>query len=101
MSTNDASEGDAKDEAQRRIAAMAEPREGQVFRHYKGGLYAVKSVSIMEDTLEILVTYTSNLKGGDTTRTLKNFTGPVTLVFPHGDGSCSERIEPRFRREDA
>lgn len=82
---------DPKAEAQRRIAAMTEPREGQVYRHYKGGLYSIKSVSIMEDTLETMVTYTSNLMGGDTTRTLTIFT---QKIYAHGIG-----VVPRFRRE--
>jgi hypothetical protein len=94
-------ESDAKAEAQARIAAMDEPRRGQVYRHYKGGLYSVVSVSIDEATLEVLVTYSSNLEGGDTTRTLRNFTETVRVVVEHErDGASSyEHDVPRFRRE--
>lgn len=90
---SDPSRDDPKAEAQARIAAMAEPRRGQVYEHYKGGLYCVVSVSIKEDTLEVMVTYSSNLMGGDTTRTLANFTEEIMDVL---DG----RMIPRFRRAD-
>jgi hypothetical protein len=86
------SEDDLKGIAQWKLSMMQQPKRGQVYRHYKGGLYSVVSVSIQEDTLEELVTYTSSLKGGDTTRPLANFTELVE--------SPSGLIVPRFMRED-
>jgi hypothetical protein len=85
---------DPKADAQREIAAMAEPRRGQIYRHYKGGLYSIVSVSVSEMTLEVLVTYTSNIKGGDTTRTLADFTEDVTVRM----GALGPIIYPRFKR---
>jgi hypothetical protein len=90
---SDANDDDPKAEAQRRIAAMAEPREGQVYRHYKGGLYAIRCVSIMEDTLEVMVTYSSNRHGGYTTRSLDVFTERVD------SGAGLGFLVPRFQRE--
>jgi hypothetical protein len=90
-------EPDPKEDAQRKIAAMAEPRRGQIYRHYKGGHYSIVSVSIDEKTLEVLVTYTSNLKGGDTTRTLRNFTEDVTVRT----GALGPITWPRFKRVES
>jgi hypothetical protein len=94
MPTETETEFDPKADAQREIAAMAEPRRGQIYRHYKGGYYSIVSVSIDEMTLEVLVTYTSNLQGGDTTRTLRNFTEGVSVRT----GALGPIIYPRFKR---
>jgi hypothetical protein len=51
-------------------------------------------VSIDEMTLEVLVTYTSNLQGGDTTRTLRNFTEGISVRT----GALGPIIYPRFKR---
>lgn len=64
---------DPKAEAQLRLARSG-IRRGQVFRHYKGGIYSVVSTSIMEDTLVPLVTYKSNARETEWTRTLEVFT---------------------------
>jgi hypothetical protein len=58
-------------------------RRGQVHKHYKGGYYSIVAVSIKEDTLEPMVTYHSNAKDCDWTRTLQNFTEMVEL--PNGE----------------
>jgi len=80
------SESDLKDLAQRQ--ATGGPQPGEIYRHYKGGLYVVVCRSINEDDLTPLVTYRSNLKGTVWTRTVKNFTENVTDSVP------------RFARED-
>lgn len=49
-------------------------KPGQIYRHYKGGLYTVVAVSLKEDTMEPMVTYHSNVKESTWTRTLANFT---------------------------
>lgn len=68
-----------KEKAKALIAALDEPRKGQVYRHAKGGLYSVVSVSSLESDPEtILVTYSSNRLGGDTTRTLAEFNDRFT-----------------------
>ncbi len=86
------SESELKDLAQEQAAGGPQP--GEVYRHYKGGLYVVIARSIKEDTLEPLVTYRSNLKGTFWTRTVANFTERV----PAG-GSATGGPGPRFRRE--
>jgi hypothetical protein len=68
------------------------PKRGQVFRHYKGGLYSIVTVSLEVGTLAPLVTYISNLKGTAWTRTLANFTEDVRQ-----QGDPAPR--PRFMRE--
>ena len=64
------------------------PYVGRIYRHYKGGLYTVEAISIMEDTLAPLVTYRSNIRETSTTRTLGNFTNHVTH---------EGRLVPRFQ----
>jgi hypothetical protein len=77
-----------KDLAQVQITQA--PRSGEMYRHYKGGLYAVVTSAIKEDTLEPMVVYGSIRKGSVWVRTLANFTETVTV-----DG-----VEvPRFKRE--
>jgi hypothetical protein len=68
------------------------PHAGQVWEHYKGGIYSIVCRSIKEDTLESLVTYHSNLKGTNWTRTVENFEESVEM--PDG------RRRPRFLRVD-
>ena len=48
------------------------PQPGELYRHWKGGLYTVVCSSIKEDTLEIVVTYRSCARGYLWTRTLEN-----------------------------
>jgi hypothetical protein len=81
---------DPKDLAQIKAGAAVEPKVGDVFRHYKGGLYVIVARSVMEDTLEPLVCYFSYAKQVYWTRTLANFTETV------GEGDAAG---PRFRRE--
>ena len=83
----DLSDDDLKDMAQRQ--AIGGPQPGEVYRHYKGGIYSIVARSIKEDTLEPLVTYHSNAKGTNWTRTLENFTEVVDAA-----------IGPRFVRLD-
>jgi hypothetical protein len=64
---------DPKDEAQASLRDSGIGR-GQIYRHYKGGLYSIVDVAIKEDTLEPLVIYRSNAKGTTWARTLANFT---------------------------
>jgi hypothetical protein len=52
---------------------MGAPEVYTVWRHYKGGIYVVVAVSLMEDSLEPLVTYRSNKHGTFWTRTMGNF----------------------------
>jgi hypothetical protein len=67
---------DDKDRAQAKLKECG-VKPGQIYRHYKGGLYTVVAVSLEEDTLEPLVAYHSNVKGTTWTRTLENFTEGV------------------------
>jgi hypothetical protein len=81
------SDDELKDLAQRQ--ATGGPLPGEVYRHYKGGIYSIVCRSIKEDTLEPLVTYHSNAKGTNWTRTVENFTEMVDAT-----------IGPRFTRLD-
>ncbi len=83
-----------KDVAQAGLATQPE-KAGQIYRHYKGGLYTIVAMAIMEDTLEPMVVYQSNLKGTISIRTLTNWREWV-LLQSNGVGS-HER--PRFDRE--
>jgi hypothetical protein len=63
-----------KERAQTRLAEFdALLRPGRIFCHYKGGLYSIVCTSADEETHELLVTYHSNKKGGNTTRTVDKF----------------------------
>jgi hypothetical protein len=66
------SDDSKKDQAQAALTGCG-IEAGQVYRHYKGGIYVVMAVSIKEDTLEPMVTYRSHRKRGVWTRTLANF----------------------------
>jgi hypothetical protein len=82
---------DLKDLAQRH--AEGGPQPGEVYRHYKGGIYSIVARCIKEDTLEPLVIYHSNKKGTNWARTLANFT---ELVPVHDEVGI--RHVPRFTR---
>ncbi len=69
-----------KDLAQSLSMSEESPAIGDIYEHYKGGLYVVLCRSVDEETLQPLVTYRSNLKGYTWTRTLKNFTATVQLA---------------------
>jgi hypothetical protein len=85
-----ASRVDLKDIAQMTLADRTPPALGDIYQHYKGGLYVVVCCSVHEETLDHLVTYRCNKRGTMWTRTLQGFTEPVGI---------SPEIEvPRFRR---
>lgn len=90
-------DGDPKDAAQVALAA-SDIRPGDVYRHYKGGLYVVVCLSVNEASLEPMVTYRSNAKGTIWTRTLKNF---ADLIFVEDEGSSQPAsvVVSRFTRE--
>jgi hypothetical protein len=72
------------------------PAIGSKWKHYKtGGHYIVVARSLMEDTLEPLVTYYSVDKGTYWTRALRNF--EETVVAPL-DGQRARYEGPRFTR---
>ncbi len=85
---------DPKDYAQAELAKQPE-KSGQIYRHYKGSLYTIVAMAIMEDTLTPMVVYQSNAKGTISIRTLANWREWV-LLQSEGVGS-HER--PRFDRE--
>jgi hypothetical protein len=65
-----------KDDAYERLLTIRREtgiRPGQVWRHFKGGLYTVVGLSVDEWSLEPLVHYRSHAKGRVETRTLKNW----------------------------
>jgi hypothetical protein len=92
MTTDD----ELKDRAQV-VAQGIEIETGQIFRHFKGGLYVIVCVSIKEDTLDTLITYRSNKKGTIWTRTAANF---LERVDPSPESPFGEEPVPRFRREE-
>ena len=82
-----------------RDKAQAELREcgikpGQIYRHYKGGLYTVIATAICEETLEPIVVYTSNMEETNWERTLKSWNESV-VVKPDNPESY---VIPRFIR---
>lgn len=83
---------DPKDEAQRKLA-LCGIESGQVYFHYKGGVYVVIATAITEDTLEPMVVYHSNLKGTNSIRTLANWLENVQLKHSNGVTTV-----PRFTR---
>lgn len=68
------------------------PQPGQIWRHFKGGLYSIVCRSVKEDTLEPLVTYHGNAHGTNWTRTLANFTEVLCHSAEYPGGG------PRFKR---
>lgn len=89
---------DEKDAAQA-DAACCGIHPGQIYRHYKGGLYTIREVAVKEDTLEILVIYQSNAKGSVWARTLSNWISladtETEYVLPDGSRRMGRR---RFTR---
>jgi hypothetical protein len=85
----------SKDEAQR-ILSHSTLEPGQIFRHYKGGLYTVVCICVKEDTLEPMVIYRSNAKGTVWARTFADWSEliPTGQEFPY----CV--LQPRFAREE-
>jgi hypothetical protein len=65
------------------------PPVGSRWRHFKGGEYVVTKLSVMEDTLDPLVTYVSEKTGYEITRTLAVFLG----VHPGHHVKRFEQIE--------
>lgn len=74
-------------------------KAGDIYRHYKGGLYSIVCTAIDEATLEPMVIYRSNSKGTTWARTLAVFTSladtDTTYVLP--DGS-TQQGRTRFSR---
>lgn len=66
------------------------PQPGDVYEHYKGGIYSIASRAIHKDTHTEYIVYRSNLLGMPWLQTLAEFEKIVTL----DDGT---RV-PRFRR---
>jgi hypothetical protein len=85
------SDDELKDIAQK-AASNAGIEAGQVWRHYKGGLYVVVAVALKEDTLEPLVVYRSNKKGTVWARTFGDWTDWVSYA-PTG----TDEIQPARR----
>jgi hypothetical protein len=77
---------DEKDIAQSRLKLL-DYKLG-IYRHYKGGLYVVFAVSLLETSLTPMVHYYSLKKGTRWTRTASDFFG---FVYPEGKPK-----EPRF-----
>jgi hypothetical protein len=95
MSSNDLditlmTDSQHKDKAHARLADA--PKPGEVWRHYKGGLYAIICSAIREDTLELMVVYHSNKTGHDQVRTLANWNESVRWEWG------AVRNAPRFVR---
>jgi hypothetical protein len=113
-----------KDRAQLELCNRTDlPEEDEIYRHYKGGLYVVKGVGILESLSDLLrevgveeeviaripdrgvamVLYHSNARGTNWVRTLKNFQDHVQVLADPGTGhSILESVPrdvPRFRRE--
>ena len=64
------------------------PKDGQIFRHYKGGQYAIIATGFLEDTEAPCVVYRSLKKNIVWVRTAKNF-----LENIEHDGITQPRFE--------
>ncbi len=82
---------DAKTDAQQKLM-HALVKGGEVYRHYKGGLYVVVTTAIDEATLEQLVVYRSCERGTIWVRTMADFT------FKLQDPDVFDETIPRFTR---
>ena len=71
--------------------AYERPEDGQVFEHYKGGLYSIVTTGFLEDTETPCVAYRSHKKDLVWVRTAKNFFEEI---------EHAGEIRPRFRRVD-
>jgi hypothetical protein len=89
-------DADLKDLARRQ--AEGGPQPGQVFRHYKGGIYTVVARAVKEDTLEPLVVYRSDERGTVWARTLADFTEVCDVEMTAQDGSRYTARVKRFTR---
>jgi len=85
-----------KDEAQEKLAVVSSAipgiQPGDIYSHYKGGLYVIVCLSIHESTLEPLVTYRSNARGTIWTRPLRNFT---EIISNYGEREPIPRFQKR------
>lgn len=75
------------------LAAAEAPRPGEVWRHYKGGYYAIVAAAVIEATLEPAVVYMSLKYETTWVRTLTDWREIVRV----GDPGCYE-LMPRFRK---
>lgn len=91
-------ESEAKEDAQNILSAAVLGYDlipGKVFRHYKGGLYTIQAVSVMQGTWETLVTYRSNKTLTDWTHTLAEFTKVMSYAANNPGGPCA-RFQPVY-----
>lgn len=65
------------------------PGVGQVYRHYKGGLYDIVAVGLRDDDLEPTIGYRSRKHGTTWFRTLTNFT---EIVVTSGGWNLGRRF---------
>jgi hypothetical protein len=68
---------------------LERPRDGQRFRHYKGGEYEVVATGFLEDSEAPCVVYRSLEKGIVWVRTAKNFLETIEY-----DGTTQPRFAP-------
>lgn len=52
---------------------LSRPKDGQLFRHYKGGLYEIVATGFLEDSEAPCVVYRSKARDMVWVRTAKNF----------------------------
>lgn len=68
---------------------LARPRDGQKYRHYKGGEYEIVATGFLEDSETPCVVYRSLEKGIVWVRTAKNF-----LEYIEHDSVLQPRFAP-------
>ncbi len=76
---------DAKTDGQKKLKYLA-VQGGQVYRHYKGGLYVVIATALEEATLEPVVVYRSCARGTIWTRLYADFTFKIPTGAVSQDG---------------
>jgi hypothetical protein len=81
------------------LCTGGDPRPGDIYRHYKGGLFTVVARAVKEDSLEPLVIYWSNASRQMWARTLDDWRSSVDTeteyVLPDG---TTRMGRPRFSR---
>lgn len=84
---------DSRIEAQKDAQGWASVIAGNVYRHFKGGLYVVQGVAVHSETAELLVIYTSK----DDTR--KMWARPLEMFVSSVDKKKYPRAKQKKRFE--
>jgi len=77
------------DEIKAGWGGLVRPKDGQIFRHYKGGTYEIVATGFLEDSEAPCVVYRSRSKDIVWVRTAKNFLEDI-----EHEGHTQPRFKP-------